>query len=93
MPDFSHHESSLKYEAIYDRGNDDIVRLDTPEYYEYVVRSENRGYPTKSFHTALNKMREYSGGGQHEVDIIGLRTEGEQEVVYHLPASFRNSKQ
>lgn len=89
-PDWTHHKSSLNYETIYDNGYGEVVKLDAPEYDRFIVESEERRTTVSTWSAALDKTRDYSGGGRHEVDILGRRTsDGEYEAVYHLHASFR----
>ena len=89
-PDWTHHKSSVNYETIYDNGYGKVVKLDAPEYDRFVVESEERRTTVSTWPDALKSTRAYSGGGRHEVDILGRRTsDGEYEAVYHLPASFR----
>lgn len=89
-PDWTHRKSSLNYQVIYDYGKGNIVKLDAPEYDGFIVESEERSCTVRTWSDALERTRAYSGGGQHEVDILGKRTsDGEPENVYHLPASFR----
>ena len=89
-PDWTHRKSSANYESIYDNGYGNVVKLDAPEYDGFIVESEERSCTVRTWPDALERTRAYSGGGQHEVDILGRRTsDGEPENVYHLPASFR----
>lgn len=91
-PDWTHRKSSVNYETIYDNGYGKVVKLDAPEYDGFIVESEERSCTVRTWPDALERTRAYSGGGQHEVDILGKRTsDGESENVYHLPASFRKS--
>ena len=91
-PDWTHRKSSLNYEVIYDNGYGKVVKLDAPEYDRFIVESEERRTTVSTWSAALDKTRDYSGGGRHEVDILGRRTsDGEYEAVYHLHASFKKS--
>ena len=87
LPDLTVWERSSSPEFIYDTGADDVIRLDKPEFTEFVLVGASGKYPdqrTKSYHEAV-ELRSYFFSRKEDSRTYGVREDGSRVELHYQP--------